>query len=73
MTVILARLCTVCTASGKLVPAVNIARNVEGLAWFECAGHGAGDHSKAFGTGLLRIHLESADDFFKRHFSDAKK
>jgi len=73
MTVILGRLCTICVARQKLVPAVNIAGNAEGLEWYECAEHGAGDHAREFGGGLMRIRLESAEAFFERHFGKKGK
>lgn len=66
--VIIGRLCTICMARGALKPAVNIATDAEGLEWYECEGHGAGDHAKEFGDGLMRVKLESAEAFFERHF-----
>lgn len=73
MTVVLGKLCTVCHAKGELTPAVNVARNAVGLEWYECAAHGVGDHSKAFETGLMRIHVESAEAYFRRMFPNARR
>lgn len=71
--VILGRLCTICMARGQLVPSVNVATDAEGSEWYECADHGAGDHARQFGGGLMRVRVESAEEFFNRHFGAAKK
>jgi hypothetical protein len=72
MTVILGKVCTICQARGELVAAVNVAQNAGGLQWYECTAHGAGDHSKEFGTGLDRTRVESAEAWFKRYFPQPK-
>jgi hypothetical protein len=72
LTVVLARLCTICEAEGRLVGAAFVARDEAGLEWYECAGHGPGDHGGALGGGL-RTTLESAEAFFDRHFGSPVK
>lgn len=67
MPVILGRLCTICAARKIIAQAVNIAKNAEGLEWFECANHDEDDHNREFQMGK-RIHTESTTEFFKRHF-----
>jgi hypothetical protein len=74
MSVVMLRICTVCHLSkGELVPATHIATDADGMQWYECTGHGPDDHATAFGdVGRPRVHLETTESFFERHFGKGR-
>lgn len=72
MTILMVRPCTICMAHEKTVPALFVARNAEGMEWYECAVHDALDHDRTFKMGP-RTMLMSKEEWFARHFPAKKE